>query len=209
MTSTRLPIHRPLVVLMLSLAGCVSTGEYVWVDALPGKALLPEEWYVIEPGDVLSIKVFGQEGMSSKVKVRSDGRISLPLIKDQLASGMTPDTLARMLEADLKAFVINPAVTVSVEEAHVAQVSVLGEVARPGVYKLEAGTNLVTTLALAGGITPFASRSGIYVVRQIPGSSGTSSVRALRIRFSYNALLRAEGRAVLFQVRDGDVLVVE
>ena len=204
-------LRRPkpsLGLLLLALAGC-ATGEFVWVDAIPDELLPTETEYLIAPADVLNIRVFGQDTISGKVKVRSDGKISLPLLNDQVAAGLTPGMLARMLAADLKTFVVNPVVTVAVEETHPLQVSVLGEVVKPGVYKLEPGAEVLTTLALAGGLTPFARRDGIYVLRRLQGADNNSSAKPLRIRFRYHALIRAEGRAAAFRLQDGDVLVAE
>lgn len=207
-----IPLRRlrsaPLGLLLLTLAGC-ATGEFVWVDSIPDDMLPQQTEYLISPGDVLNVRVFGQDNISGKVKVRSDGKISLPLLNDQVAAGLTPGMLAHMLVADLKTFVVSPVVTVVVEETHPFQVSVLGEVAKSGVYKLEPGADILNTLALAGGLTPYARRDGIYVLRRLQGSSRPASTRALRIRFRYDALIRAEGRAAAFQLQDGDVLVVE
>jgi polysaccharide export outer membrane protein len=194
--------------LLLGLGGC-ATGEFIWVDAIPDDLLPAEREYVIAPADVLNVRVFGQDSVSGKVKVRNDGRISLPLLNDHVAAGLTPEMLARMLVADLKTFVVNPIVTVSLEETHPLQVSVLGEVMKPGVFKLEPGADILNTLALAGGLTPFARRDRIFVLRRLPGSSTGSHAKPLRIRFRYDALIRAEGRSAVFHLQDGDVLVAE
>jgi polysaccharide export outer membrane protein len=194
--------------LLLGAAGC-ATGEYIWVDAIPDKLLPQEREYIIAPADVLNVRVFGQDSVSGKVKVRSDGRISLPLLNDQVAAGLTPEMLAQLLVADLKTFVVNPVVTVSVEETHPLQVSVLGEVMKPGVFKLEPGSDILNTLALAGGLTPYARRDRIFVLRRLQGGGSGAHARPLRIRFRYDALIRAEGRSAVFLLQDGDVLVAE
>lgn len=209
MTPPRLPLHWPLAALLLALAGCASTGEYVWIDRVPDRLLPQDGEYLITPADLLDIRVFGQDSVSGKVRVRSDGKISLPLLNDQVAAGLSPRTLAQMLEAGLKTFMVNPVVTVAVEETHPFQVTVVGEVARPGVYKLESGSDVLTTLALAGGITPFARRDRIFLLRRLQGSTQEAPQRALRIRFSYDAMTRGEGRAAIFRLQDGDALVIE
>ena len=114
-----------------------------------------------------------------------------------------------MLEAAFKTFVKTPVVTVAVEETRPLQVSVLGEVAKPGTYKLTPGTDVLTALALAGGITPFAQRDGIYIVRRVSVTATPGAQRAMRIRFRYQALTRGDAPAAGFQVQDADVLVVE
>jgi polysaccharide export outer membrane protein len=208
-TPRRFAIAHMTALLVATLAGCAGVGEYVWFDDLPDRYLQPEDEYVISPGDTLNVRVFAQEAISGKVKVRGDGKISLPLVKEQVAAGLTPTMLGKLLEAGLKAFVINPVVTVAVEETHPVDLSVLGEVARPGVYKLGDEADVLHMLALAGGLTPFARRDGIFVVRRVQGADRKTSSRALRIRFTYQALTRAEGRSASFRLQDGDVLVVE
>ena len=210
MIPSRLPPHWPTVlVLLLALSGCASTGEYVWIDQIPDPLVPLNSEYIITPADLLDIRVFGNDNVSGKVRVRSDGKISLPLLNDQVAAGLSPGTLAQLLAAGLKTFMVNPVVTVAVEETHPFQVTVLGEVARPGVYKLDAGSDVLTTLALAGGLTPFARREGIFLLRRLQVSTQEAPRRALRIRFSYGALTRGEGRASIFRLQDGDALVIE
>jgi polysaccharide biosynthesis/export protein len=185
--------------------GCSSVGSYVWVDSLP-EAAPTETEYVIAPGDVLNVRVFNQDALSGKARVRNDGRISLPLVNDVEAGGQTPAALARRLQARLKDYVKEPVVTIALEEPGSIQVSVLGEVTRPGVVKVEPGSGVLHVLASTGGLTPYASRDRIFILRR--GQSGSKSP-LLRIRFSYEALSRAEGRAATFRLRDGDVVVVE
>ena len=144
--------------------------------------------------------------MSGRARVRTDGKISLPFVNDVEAAGQTPAALARRLQSRLKEFVNNPVVTVSLEEAGPIQVSVLGEVAHPGVFPVQAGANVLQALAAAGGLTPYASRDRIFVLRRSPPGG---KVPLVRIRFTYDKLAHAEGRAAAFRMRDGDVVVVE
>jgi polysaccharide export outer membrane protein len=196
-----------LLAAILAVApGCSSVGNYVWVDSIPETAAPSETEYVVAVGDVLSVRVFGQENLSGRARVRHDGKISLALLNDVEAAGQTPAALARRLQARLKDFVKDPVVTVSLEEPGSIQVSVLGDVARPGVVRVEPGSGVLHALATAGGLTQFAGRDRIFVLRK--GSPG-STPPLLRIRFSYEALSRAEGRSATFRLRDGDVLVVE
>ncbi len=187
-------------------AGCSSAGEYVWVDSVKDPLGAAEADYVIAPGDILSIRVFNQEGVSGRARVRTDGMISLPFVNDVEAAGQTPAALARRLQQRLKEFINNPVVTVSLEEAGPIQVSVLGEVTRAGVFPLQPGANVLQALAAAGGLTAFASRDRIFVLRKAPPGSKPPLVR---IRFTYDKLAHAEGRAAAFRMRDGDAVVVE
>jgi polysaccharide export outer membrane protein len=199
--------HAALLLAACLGSACATTGEFIWVDALKDSQAMGKADYLISPGDTIFVRVFGQDNISGKVKVRTDGRVSMPFVSDLDASGLSPSTLARLIEAQLKTFVVNPLVTILVEEQHAVQVSVLGEVSKPGVYRLDAGQGVLDALAQAGGFTPFADKDRIFVLRRVPDRSELSP--RLRIRFRWKALTRAEGKAASFQLRDTDVLVVE
>jgi polysaccharide export outer membrane protein len=191
-----------LMLLALALAACGHTGNFTWVDDAPSSAPVSEGDYVIGAGDLLNVRVFNQEGMSAKVRVRNDGQVSLPFLNDFKAAGYTPTDLAQQLQTRLKDFIVNPVVTVSLEEARPLTVSVLGEVQKPGTYPVEVHASVLSALASAGGVTDFADRDRIFVLRPI--ATGT-----LRIRFTYRALCSAQGKAASFRLTTGDVVVVE
>ncbi|HVP67269.1 MAG TPA: polysaccharide biosynthesis/export family protein [Anaeromyxobacteraceae bacterium] len=194
----------PLCALLALAPACKHSGDYVWVDDLPQTPQAADKEYVIQPGDTISVRVWNQEGMSAKARVRQDGKISLPFLNDVEAAGIPPNVLARRLQARLKDFIVNPVVTISLEEPKPIQVSVLGEVTRPGILQLEPGSGVIQALATAGGLNDYASRDGIYVIRQTP-EAGTP----LRIRFTYESLTQVRGRAATFRLQSGDVVVVE
>jgi polysaccharide export outer membrane protein len=160
--------------------------------------------YVISSGDVLQVRVFQQEAMSARVRVRADGKVSLPLVNDVTAAGKTPTSLAAELQARLKEFINTPVVTVSLEESRPLLVSVLGEVVRAGVVTLEAGSGVLQALAASGGLTDFAHRDGIFVLRKVPGESTPR-----RFRFRWDALAEGQGPAARFVLLPGDVVVAE
>jgi polysaccharide export outer membrane protein len=193
-----------LALLCLSLGGCKTTAPYVWVDSLPAQVEPAEKEYVIQPGDQLSVRIWGQDSMSARAKVRPDGRISLPFLDDVEAAGLTPSALGKRIQARLKEFVVNPVVTVSLEDLRPVSVSVLGEVVRPGQFQLEQGAGVLHALAAAGGMTTFADKDGIYVIRKRQGAGDPE-----RIRFTYQALSGAQGRAATFRLQGGDVVVVD
>jgi len=195
----------PLCALLSLAPACKHTGDFVWVDDLPQTSQPAEKEYVIQPGDTLSVRVWNQDGMSAKPRVRQDGKISLPFLNDVEAAGITPNVLARRLQARLKDFIVNPVVTISLEEPKPIQVSVLGEVAHPGILQLEPGAGVIQALATAGGLNDFASRDSIFVIRQTTPDAGAP----LRIRFTYEALVQVRGRAAAFRLQSGDVVVVE
>ncbi len=179
---------------------CSGLGKYVWVDAYE-EPPQGEKPYVIAPGDVILVRVFGQDQISTRARVRSDGKISLPLLNDVKAAGLTPLALSNELGRQLKDFIKEPLVTVSLEETGPPIIYVIGEVAKPGAYPLDKSSGVLSALSNAGGLTPDACTDCIFVLRQGPS--------AVRIRFVYEALLRPAGRAPAFQLRPGDIVVVE
>ena len=180
--------------------GCANLGKYTWVEDYAGPTEADAKGYVIAPGDFISVRVYNQEGMSTKGKVRVDGKLSLPFLNDVQAAGYTPGALAAQLQTRLKEFVNLPVVTVSLEEARPVPVSVVGEVAKQGQFPLEPGSGLLQLIAMAGGLNDFAHKDRIFVVRQ-PGN--------VRIRFRFQDLAHADGRAAQFVLKGGDVVVVE
>src|SRR3954447_2402890 len=130
-----------LAAVLLSQCFCAH-GRYTWVDSFPE----PEELsgYALAPGDVISVKVLGHDELSSaKTRVRTDGKISLPGVQDVEVSSRTPEELAALLTEKLKPFLSSPVVTVTLEEMRPFNVSVMGEVTRPGVYPLEPGAGVL------------------------------------------------------------------
>lgn len=186
--------------LTATLACAPVTGSFVWVDAYQQKED-PGERFVIKPGDLVEVRVFNQDQMSGKGRVRSDGKITLPFLNEVQVAGYSPSTLVEQLETRLKEFVNAPLVTVSVEEAKPAPISVIGKVARPGQYPLENATTVLQALALSGGLNEFASRDQIFVLRAGPPQ--------VRIRFRYDSLLLPGTRAASFRLTSGDVVAVE
>ncbi len=189
---------------LLASAGCAGArAGGTRVEDLPPSQ--PDDApYRVSPGDVLGVRVLNQEAMSqARARVRDDGRISLPFLQDVRVAGETPGAIARQLEAKLTSYVVNPVVTVTVEEVRPLRVPVIGQVTRPGVYDLERGAGVLPALAAAGGLTDFAHRDAVYVLR--PDRAGAP----MRIRFTFAALTRAERAAASFALRQGDTVVVE
>jgi len=184
------------------LAGCASAGTFVWYRDVPNADWTTDaNEYVIGVGDSISIRVYEQEGISSTVKIRRDGRIALPLTGELTAAGKHPSQLAREIEVHLKEFIVSPRVTVNVETSHPVTITALGEIAHIGALTLEPPARLVEAIAQAGGPSEFADRSRIFVLRQFPTFQ--------RIRFTYDAIVHNEGGAAGFPLRTGDVLVIE
>lgn len=186
---------------VLMFAGCVhNPGTYVWIDDFQ-EPPRQEADYVISTDDIVNIRVFGQDNMSARARVREDGKISLPFLHDVNAAGFTPVVLSTALQSKLKSFIVNPVVTVSLEEARQVSVSVLGEVLHPGVYRLEPTAGVLQAIASAGGFTNFASRA-LFVIRNIDD-------KPTRIRFDYPALVDGRGQGIGFRLKPSDVVIVE
>jgi polysaccharide export outer membrane protein len=188
---------------LLAIAGCKGTGSYVWVQDLPAtvNAQSAAEGYVVASGDLVNVRVFGQEEMSVKAKVRRDGRLAIPFVGDLDVHGKRPAAIAKELEERLKTYVNTPRITVVVEESQPVTVAVVGEVVRAGTVTIETNGGVLQALANAGGLTDFADRDRIFVLRKYPAPQ--------RIRFTYDALSRYDLKAAAFTLQGGDVVVVE
>lgn len=176
----------------------------MWVDSYSDGVGPPAPGYLLGPGDLIQVRIFNQDQLTTKAKIRADGKVSLPLVNDVPAAGLTPVALATDLTARFKEFVKAPLVTVSVEEMRPAVVYVGGEVAKPAAYPIESCSGVLQAIVSAGGLTVNARYDRIFVLRQTSPNSNPS-----RIRFTYDALSRLEGRASRFKLIPGDVVVVE
>jgi polysaccharide export outer membrane protein len=156
-------------VLAFGVVCCAPMGSYVWVDDYKSSAASQVGGdYRIAPGDLLAVHVYREDAMSTRERVRQDGKVSIPLLHDVQAAGLTPGALAEQIQIRLKEFINVPRVTVAVEEIHPLVVPVLGEVAHPGQYNLEKGAGVLEALAAAGGFSDFAHRDRIFVLRREP-----------------------------------------
>jgi polysaccharide export outer membrane protein len=193
-----------LLVAALASSGC-GAGAYVWVDQLDAAsaAVPPESAYLVASGDLLNIRIYDQDAISTHCRVSPDGKIAVPLVGEIEARGLTPAALAAQIAARLKPFIVAPSVTITLEEAQPPRISLVGEVVHPGVFPVVPGTGIVQALALAGGLTEYASHDGVFVLRPRPAK------RPLRIRIAYDDVTRGIGRGAAFQLQPGDTVVVE
>ena len=192
-----------LVIVMLNVAALNATGaadvQAAAVDASKSDSSgAAPDAYRIGPEDMLQISVWKNEPMSRAVPVRPDGKISLPLLNDVQAAGLTALELREVLAKKLAEYMPSPEVSVIVSDVRSFKVSVIGEVARPGRFELKSWTTVLDVLALAGGFTQFASRSRIVILRP-------AATTMKRIPFNYNKLA---GEQENFYLRNGDIVLV-
>jgi polysaccharide export outer membrane protein len=165
----------------------------------PRADLAPD--FVIGPEDVLDIAVWNNPAMSRTTPVRPDGMISLPLLNDVQAAGLTPMQLRDVIAKKLTEYLPNPEVSVIVREVNHFKVSVLGEVRKPGRYEFKGQATVLDAIALAGGLSDFASRSRIVILRK-EGST------TKRIPVNYNKIVSASTEQDDLRLNPGDIVLV-
>lgn len=165
-------------------------------------AAAQDENYVIGVDDVLGINVWKEPEVSRSVPVRSDGKISLPLVGEVAAAGRTPRELKAELSEKLKNYISEPEVTVIVQEMKSRKFNILGMVSRPGSYPLTSSLTVLDGLALAGGFRDFAKKKSIYVLRK--KADGTQE----RLPFNYKDVIEGKHSEQNVKLQPGDTVVI-
>jgi len=165
-------------------------------------AQLADPNYVIGPEDVIDVNVWHEPEASRSVPVRSDGRISLPLIGEVTAVGLTPQALQSDIQKKLKSFINDPDVTVIVQDSRSQHLNVLGSVAKPGMYHYAPPMTFLDAIALSGGLSDFAKTKKIYVIRHRPDGSTE------RIPVNYREALKGTDSTANLQLQPRDTVVV-
>lgn len=189
-----------LLFAILMVVGCAQNRPYVWVQSLSSSQLKAEQM-PIRRGDKLSVFVRGQEQLSGEFEVSADGTYVQPLVGTIPVEGLRPSEAAVAIRNRLRGVIQNPQVTVSLAQSREPLVSVVGEVRTPGHFAIAPGDGVLSALARAGGMTEFADEDSIYVLRRNP--------KPMRIRFRYDDLAGGDQVSNEFELRDGDVVVVE
>jgi polysaccharide export outer membrane protein len=182
--------------------GCVPVSK----EALDEAAKPVSKEFLLGPEDVLEVSVWRNLDLSRSVVVRPDGKISLPLIGDVQASGLNASQVAAKIAARLAEFKENPNVSVSLKEVNSYFIYVLGEVLKPGKYPLKSYVTVLQGVSMAGGFTPFASKSQMQVIRTHTNENGTEN--QIRIPVPYNELVSGKGEIENFILKSGDTIVV-
>ena len=170
------------------------------------EAPTPAPEYVVGEGDLLRINVWKEPEISQSVTVRPDGNISLPLINEFRAAGLSPREIQELVTDKLKSVLTNPQVTVTVAEVRSKMVYVTGEVGKPGAYSIVAPMNVLQLIARAGGLTQFANRKEIYVLR--PGSQENTASKETRLKFNYREVVKGHNSEQNVVLQSGDTVVV-
>jgi polysaccharide export outer membrane protein len=158
--------------------------------------------YVIGLEDGLGVFVWREPDLSVKeVTVRPDGKITLPLINDIQAAGLTADQLQERITEKLKDYIASPTVTVVVTKIVSQKVSIVGEVGQPGVYPLGGPMTVLELLARAGGFREYAKKKGIVIVRQEGGKS-------IRFKFNYKDVSEGKNLEQNITLKSGDIVIV-
>jgi len=189
---------RSVVGIVTALLICVAGPSFLQADEpkVPAAALE----YRIGSEDVLDISVRNNAELEKVVPVRPDGKISLPLVNDIGAAGLTPMELRDVLTEKFAAYIQNPEVSVVVREIHSLKVSVIGNVKAPGRYELRGAATVLDALALATGFNEFAARRRITILRR-------DGATQQRLRFDYDAAVKGYGEKNML-VKPGDIIIV-
>ena len=169
---------------------------------VPAKPVVPPPDYVIGPDDVLQVLYWREKEVSAEVTVRPDGMISLPLLNDVKAAGLTPDQLRDTVnEAAKKFFQEDPSVTINIKTINSRKVFITGSVGKPGPYALTAPTTVLQLISMAGGLTEFAKQKNISVMR-------TENGKPVRYAFNYKDVANGKNLKQNIELKPGDTVIV-
>jgi len=199
-----------LLVLTLCQVGGLSAGpQNAGEKAAPAgaksasspKSATDDPAYIIGEADVLDINVWKEPDVSRTVPVRPDGKISLPLLNDVQAAGLTPMQLQQQITEKLRKFLTEPQVTVIVTQINSQRVYIMGEVNRPGTFPLLPKMTILQLITTAGGFTQFANTGKIRIVRNENGKQSTYT-------FNYKELMQGRQPEQNLELKPGDSIVV-
>ncbi|BCS36086.1 GumB protein [Luteitalea sp. TBR-22] len=194
-------VFRSCIALLLLLASLAAPVAAQAPAKPTGPTVATEPGFTIGPEDVLGVLVWREADVSGDVTVRADGMVTLPLIRDVKAAGLTPNELAEQIQTALREFITDASVTVVVRQMNSRKVFITGEVGKPGAYPLTAQTTVMQLIAIAGGLTEFASSNDITVMRMEDG-------RSVSHRFEYKDVAKGKKAEQNLVLRPGDTVVV-
>ena len=168
--------------------------------AAPAGATLPPG-YVIGPDDVLTVVFWREKDMSAEVTVRPDGKISLPLLNDIDAAGITPEQLRLNLEKAAGKLMSEPNASVSVKTINSRKVYITGNVMKPGTFPLTGEMTVLQVIALAGGLQEYADNKNIVILRKVDG-------REQSFKFNYKDVTKQKHPEQNIALKPGDTVIV-
>ncbi len=168
--------------------------------SVPAGVALPAD-YVIGPDDVLTVVFWRDKDMTTDVVVRPDGRITLPLVNDLPASGLTPEQLRVAITQSASKYIEEPTVSVVVKQINSRKVFITGQVGKPGAYPLGGPTSVLQLISLAGGLNEFAKQKDIVITRQEGGRQTT-------LKFNYRDVLKGKNLQQNVELKAGDTVLV-
>ena len=195
-------IHRCLIVLLAASTAAAARAQSpaaAAADIVARAPVEPPSGFLIGPDDVLSIVFWRNTDMTMQVTVRPDGNISLPLLNDVRAAGLTPVDLRARLIAESKRYFENPNVTVIVHQINSRKVFITGQIVKPGAYALTAPTTVLQLISMAGGLKDFADSRRITIVRR-------DGAHVVSLAFNYKDIGRNPDQNI--DLRPGDTVVV-
>jgi polysaccharide biosynthesis/export protein len=197
----KLPVFCFMLFLLL-LVSCGKTGyQVIDRDDTMLASLQQNKPYVLGCGDALKVTVWRHEEASADAVIMPDGKISLPLVGDLAAAGLTVDELKDELNRKYSEYITEPHVTITVKETNSLKIYVLGEVTKPGEYKLNSHTDVLQALSMAGGFTMYAKKSTIQIIRK-------EGDKKIKIKFNYNEVVAGKNLNQNIPLKPGDVVVV-
>ncbi len=190
-----------ILLMMISMAYSQADKEILSNKEAQAEVAVDGDQYVIGPEDVLYIHVWKEEALTRTIPVRTDGKISLPLIQEVKAAGLTPLQLKEVLMRKFKEFIENPMVSVTLVEINSYKVYVIGQVRNPGVHRLRSETTVTQIIVVAGGFTEWANPKKILVIRKENG-------REKRIKVNYKRVMSGKDLDSDIILKAGDTVVV-
>ena len=190
-----------MLLVMISVAYPQADKEILSKKEAQAEVAVDGDQYMIGPEDVLYIHVWKEDALTRTVPVRMDGKISLPLIQEVKAAGLTPLQLKEVLMRKFKEFIENPIVSVTVVEVNSFKVYVIGQVRNPGVQRLRSETTVTQLIVMAGGFTEWANQKKIVVVRKEDG-------REKRMKVNYKKIMDGKDLTTDVVLKAGDTVII-
>ena len=189
------------IFLFISIAYSQADKEILLKKEAQAEIAADSDRYVIGAEDVLYIHVWREETVTKTVSVRMDGMISIPLVDEIQAAGLTPLQLKEKLTERLKQFIENPNVTVVVMEANSFNVYISGQINKPGIHRLKSNTTLAQIISMAGGLTEWANQKKIIIIRKENG-------KERRFTINYKKIIQGKDLDLNIILKSGDTIIV-